>query len=145
MNLFITVPRLFSQQYSPTLSASGKHFTPASECKICIRPFLAMLKEARYIFTELACNGDLFSYIHAHGGTLEDANCRVIVLQLILALQYMHEKQIAHRDIKPENVFITQTGFGGRVVLADFGFANWPESATGRLKSYLGTTGFQAP
>jgi serine/threonine protein kinase len=57
----------------------------------------------------------------------------------------MHSKGIVHRDIKPENILITQTDFGGRVVLTDFGFANFVNKTTGRLMSKLGTVGFVAP
>jgi renal tumor antigen len=37
--------------------------------------------------------------------------------QLLLAIQYIHEKEIFHRDIKPENVLIS----GDHIKLADFG------------------------
>ncbi|KHJ31908.1 putative camk protein kinase [Erysiphe necator] len=98
-----------------------------------------------YIFTELAPAGDLFSYIESHGGYLSDLHSRVISRQLVLAVKYLHSKRIVHRDIKPENVLIMQTGFGSRVVLTDFGFANNINTETGRLISRLGTEGFIAP
>lgn len=100
---------------------------------------------SRYIFTELAPGGDLFSYIESHGGCLTDWHSRVIARQVVLAIQYMHSNGIAHRDIKPENVLIMQTDFGGRVVLMDFGFANHVNAKTGRMLSKLGTEGFIAP
>lgn len=98
----------------------------------------------RYIFTELAPGGDLFSYIDSKNGTLSDLQSRVISRQIVLAIQYMHRQGVAHRDIKPENVLIMQTDFGGRVVLTDFGFANYIHQS-GRLNSRLGTSGFIAP
>jgi serine/threonine protein kinase len=99
----------------------------------------------RYMLTELAPGGDLFSYIDYHGGCLNDWHSRVIARQIALAIQFMHSKSIVHRDIKPENVLIMQTDFGGRVVLTDFGFANYVNQQTGRLMSRVGTTGFIAP
>ncbi|KAE8446107.1 hypothetical protein EG329_012478 [Mollisiaceae sp. DMI_Dod_QoI] len=98
-----------------------------------------------YIFTELAPGGDLFSYIDSHNGELNDLQSRVISRQIVLAVQYMHNQGIAHRDIKPENILIMQTDFGGRVVLTDFGFANYIHQSSGRLLSKLGTNGFIAP
>ncbi|KUJ19885.1 Pkinase-domain-containing protein, partial [Mollisia scopiformis] len=99
-----------------------------------------------YIFTELAPAGDLFSYIASHDdGMLDDLQSRVISLQIVLALQYMHEQGVVHRDIKPENVLITNLDFGARVVLTDFGFANYAHRVSGRLMSRVGTSGYIAP
>lgn len=106
---------------------------------------LSRLNKIRYIFTELAASGDLFSYIDKHDGRLSDLQSRVISRQIVLAIQYMHSQGIAHRDIKPENVLIMQMDFGGRVVLTDFGFANYIHKSSGRLMSKLGTSGFIAP
>lgn len=99
----------------------------------------------RYIFTELAPGGDLFSYIEAHDGNLPDWHSRVIARQIVLAIEYIHSVGVIHRDIKPENVLVMQTDFGGRVVLTDFGFANHIEPGSGRLMSRLGTDGYIAP
>jgi serine/threonine protein kinase len=106
---------------------------------------VAPLIHLRYIFTELAPGGDLFSYIESHDGYLTDWHSRAISRQVVLALQFMHSKGLAHRDIKPENVLIMQSEFGGRVVLTDFGFANKVDEKTGRMMSRLGTEGFIAP
>lgn len=100
---------------------------------------------SRYMITELAPGGDLFSYLESYGGRLDDWHARVISRQVALAIEHLHSKRIAHRDIKPENVLITQTYFGGRVILTDFGFANFADVKTGRLESLLGTSGFVAP
>lgn len=108
----------------------------------CGRPYPDKIS---YIFTELATGGDLYSYIDSHNGKLDDLQSRVISRQIVLALRFMHEQGIAHRDIKPENVLIMQTGFGGRVVLTDFGFANYIHQSSGRMLSKLGTHGFVAP
>lgn len=99
----------------------------------------------RYIFTDLAPGGDLFSYIAANGNKLEDLTARMIAWQLLQAVDYLHDLGIVHRDIKTENVLIAQTDLGGRVILTDFGFANWEDKTTGRLKSKVGTPGFVAP
>jgi serine/threonine protein kinase len=112
---------------------------------IPLRHLFHLLTLRRYAFFELAGGGDLYSYLEYHGGVLEDCHCRVISLQLVIAVEYLHSKQIAHRDIKPENVLITQTNHGGRVVLTDFGYAKKTDPDTGRLMSNLGTLGYVAP
>lgn len=98
------------------------------------------------MFTELASHGDLFSYCDAKGGKLSDHESRVICRQIALALEYMHKRQIAHRDVKKENVLIMQTyTFSCRVVLTDFGFANYLDPKTRRLMSKVGTDDYAAP
>ena len=99
----------------------------------------------RYIFTDLASGGDLYSYTESQGRTLSDSNARVIAFQLLHAIKYLHSMGIAHRDIKPENVLLSSADFGSRVILTDFGFAKHFNESTGRLMSLVGTPGYTAP
>ena len=102
----------------------------------------------RYILTDLAPAGDLFSYCQAQGGNLQELETRVITKQITLALQYIHSEGIAHRDIKLENVLVTSADFGGRIVLSDFGFAKHAATVNGRMGrmlSKVGTEGWTAP
>ncbi|PBP17589.1 serine/threonine protein kinase [Diplocarpon rosae] len=98
-----------------------------------------------YTFTDLAPGGDLFSYVGKSNGLLTDLESRVITRQIVSALEFMHAAGVAHRDIKLENVLITQTDFGGRVVLTDFGFASYTQADVGRMLSNVGTPGYLAP
>ena len=57
---------------------------------------------------------------------LDECDCANIIYQLLLALNYMHSKQISHGDLKPENqVFETRFKSGELPFtrLIDFGFA----------------------
>lgn len=97
---------------------------------------------------ELASAGDLFSFLRSHGDFLDDEHSRVIALQIVLAIEYIHSKGIAHRDIKPENILVINREFGGRVVLTDFGFARYQgecKNTSRRMKSMVGTPGYYAP
>ena len=62
---------------------------------------------------------DLFDYITKQGKLPED-DARVIFVQLLDALEYLHEHRVVHRDLKPENVMVDEKL---RVKLIDFGFA----------------------
>ncbi|ATZ48352.1 Bcmek1 [Botrytis cinerea B05.10] len=107
------------------------------------RAFLS--NERLYMFTELAAAGDLYTYFDSCDNKLEDAHARLITRQIALALEYLHSKGIAHRDVKMENILITNTDVGSRVILTDFGLANYTEKTTGRLFSSVGTEGYVAP
>jgi serine/threonine-protein kinase len=64
-----------------------------------------------------------------------------ILLQLLDALQYAHERGVWHRDIKPSNILITG-GESGQVKIADFGIAT---TQVGERDEVMGTPGYIAP
>ncbi|XP_047546044.1 testis-specific serine/threonine-protein kinase 1-like [Vanessa atalanta] len=72
-----------------------------------------------FIFMRYMEHGDLLEYILQKGAVQED-QARIWTRQLALAIQYMHELEIAHRDIKCENVLLTANQ---NAKLSDFGFA----------------------
>nr|XP_053600476.1 testis-specific serine/threonine-protein kinase 1-like isoform X1 [Plodia interpunctella] len=72
-----------------------------------------------FIFMRYMEHGDLLEYILQKGAVHED-QARIWTRQLALAIQYMHELEIAHRDIKCENVLLTANQ---NAKLSDFGFA----------------------
>ncbi|CCE61345.1 hypothetical protein TPHA_0A02630 [Tetrapisispora phaffii CBS 4417] len=78
-----------------------------------------------YIMTEYCENGNLDQFIQeqviAKNTRLEDWRIWKIIVELSLALRYIHERfHIVHLDLKPANVMIT---FEGNLRLGDFGMA----------------------
>lgn len=49
---------------------------------------------------------------------LKEDRAKFYVVQIALAIGYLHEKGIIYRDLKPENILIDENGY---LKLADFG------------------------
>ncbi|KAI0969432.1 kinase-like domain-containing protein [Xylaria arbuscula] len=97
-----------------------------------------------YTFTELAMGGDLFSMRLKYPDGMSEEDTRLIVRQIVEAINYLHKQKVAHRDLKPENIFLaTGLGVETRIIVGDLGFAK--EDISGRLKSRIGTQRFTAP
>lgn len=58
-----------------------------------------------YIVMPFAKHGTLFQYLLKQDRLSED-DIRKIISQLILAVDWMHKKNILHRDIKPNNILV---------------------------------------
>ena len=98
-----------------------------------------------YIFQDLVTGGDLFSFLESKGGILLEVDAIVVMRQILVAVDYLHEIGIAHRDLKPENVLMTSVADGCRVVLTDFGGATTFTVMQNRMTSTIGTAEYTAP
>ena len=114
----------------------------------CHHPFILRLyqtfKDARklYMLIEFVQGGELFGVVHtARSDGVPDSQAKFYAAGIILALGYLHKKDIAYRDLKPENCLIDAAGYPK---LIDFGFA---KVLTGSSKTYTlcGTPEYLAP
>lgn len=87
-----------------------------------------------------ARGGDLFQHL-SDTTNFSEARARRIALQLVLALGYLHSKNVVYRDLKPENVVVGEDGY---VSLVDFGISKKLEGAE-VTKSLCGTLEYLAP
>ena len=85
-------------------------------------------KNNYYIIMEYVSGGELYDYITKEQN-FSERKTKIIMSQLLHALNYLHSNNIVHRDIKPENILIEKTKekcpleneFGINVKLIDFG------------------------
>jgi NIMA (never in mitosis gene a)-related kinase len=100
-----------------------------------------------YIVMELANAGDLNKKLAVdHPGAarqpLSEDEIMDIFTQVVIALDYLHERRILHRDLKPANIFMMNNGV---VKLGDFGIAKVLASADDLTNTIVGTPGFLSP
>ncbi|CDW83454.1 serine threonine-protein [Stylonychia lemnae] len=78
-------------------------------------------EKRHYIVMELCERGDLGNFIQRYTQSFAMQEVRVwrFVIQLCLALEYIHSKGIIHSDLKPQNILLTGKDYD--VKLADFG------------------------
>jgi serine/threonine protein kinase len=93
-----------------------------------------------YIITEYIDGLNLREYIIENPNCLKDKKLiSKLVLQLLSALDYLHNNQIIHLDIKPENILITSKG--KNIKLIDLGFS----ASDGYQAISCGTPNYSAP
>lgn len=98
------------------------------------------------LFQEQAYGGDLFSYLLDAKKlvlrSLPEAESLLIVYQIMLALEYLHSRNLAHRDLKLDNILLETPEKLSRVMLTDFGIA---KEKCLRMKTCIGTPEYSAP
>ena len=94
-----------------------------------------------YIAMEFITGTELKDHFdQAEDFQLSDATS--IMLQLLDALEYSHNRGVVHRDIKPSNILITADG---KIKIADFGIARIESSELTQAGTVLGTPSYMSP
>ncbi|KAI1331118.1 kinase-like protein [Xylariaceae sp. FL0255] len=105
------------------------------------------LDKTLYTFTELAMGGDLFSLHQRCRDGIPEQSAQIILRQIVSAVAFLHRHNIAHRDLKLENIYFAEGPVSKstitRVIVGDLGVAK--EYTVSRMKSKVGTPGYQAP
>eukprot|EP01103_Thecamoeba_quadrilineata_P007954 TRINITY_DN17765_c0_g1_i1.p1 TRINITY_DN17765_c0_g1~~TRINITY_DN17765_c0_g1_i1.p1 ORF type:complete len:397 (+),score=62.95 TRINITY_DN17765_c0_g1_i1:53-1192(+) len=74
-----------------------------------------------HLYLDYVEGGDLYTWVCGQG-RLTEKTSRLLLKQMIDAVDYCHKSGFCHRDIKLENFLLDQKAM--RVVLIDFGFAS---------------------
>jgi formylglycine-generating enzyme required for sulfatase activity/serine/threonine protein kinase len=71
-----------------------------------------------FLEMEYVEEGNLDECLLKNGGKLEASRVRALLVEILEALAYAHEKGVVHRDLKPSNILVTREG---RCKISDFG------------------------
>ncbi|KAA0161499.1 hypothetical protein FNF31_03782 [Cafeteria roenbergensis] len=87
------------------------------------------------------CDNDLMVMAEHRDEPFTEAQVKCILVQLLRAVQHVHDRGYVHRDIKMSNLLYRN----GRVKLGDFGLARPCPPGSGRYSSRVVTLWFRAP
>ena len=74
--------------------------------------------------------------------TFPEEFARFYMAEVVLALEYLHSKNIIYRDLKPENVLIDERG---HIKLADFGVSKILPTKESVTHSFCGSPEYMSP
>lgn len=132
------------------LKSQKQRFHIQTERNIMIQvdhPFLIKLSWAfqteskLYFVLEYCPGGELFNLLQKRRVFTED-QARFYLVQIIMALEALHERDIIYRDLKPENVLLDKDGY---LRLTDFGLSKMGISTPRGTFSLCGTPEYLAP
>ena len=112
-------------------------------------PFIVNIKSAfqdinkLYIVSEFMQGGDMF--FHMHDGkrvAFNNDKTKFYIMELVLALEYLHNNNMVYRDLKPENILLDSKG---HIKLTDFGLSKILEDEDDKAFTLCGTPQYLAP
>ncbi|EGR30822.1 protein kinase domain protein [Ichthyophthirius multifiliis] len=94
-----------------------------------------------YFVMEFMQGGEMFLYIRQER-QFSEQKTRFYIAEIILALEYIHSKNIIYRDLKPENILINKDG---HIKICDFGLSKQGIGDNETTKTVCGTPEYLAP
>lgn len=99
-----------------------------------------------YILTEYIDGYTLNEFRENNLHYFEDKeNVKRFLLQLLSALEYLHNRQIVHLDIKPENIIITSNGNNAKLIDLGLSYSDCYSEITGGSQSFGSPEQFTKP
>ena len=93
-----------------------------------------------YIMMEFCPNGELFQLIVDKKRVSEEQS-KVLIMQILETISYVHKMGVAHRDLKPENILIDKFG---RLKVSDFGLSRFVDQF-GNVTTPCGSPCYASP
>ncbi|XP_058028638.1 serine/threonine-protein kinase Nek4 isoform X3 [Ahaetulla prasina] len=96
-----------------------------------------------YIVMGFCEGGDLYHKLKEQKGQLlPESQVVEWLVQIAMALQYLHEKHILHRDLKTQNVFLTRSNI---IKVGDLGIARVLDNQHDMANTLIGTPYYMSP
>ena len=96
-----------------------------------------------YVSLEYAAGGDLRKFLRRKSGLFNEKKLAKVMYQVLMGLNYLHQKNIVHRDIKAENIYVVSEE-EMHIKLADFGSSDY-KTTSKPFHDICGTTQYLAP
>ena len=94
-----------------------------------------------YLITPFMQGGDLFFHLHRLGYFNEE-RAKFYLVEIIIALHYLHQNNCIYRDLKPENILLDDNG---HIKLVDFGLSKIKQEQNELMYTICGTPDYLAP
>ena len=110
-------------------------------------PFIVNIKFAfqdefkLYIITEFMQGGEMFFHLHKEK-KFSNEKTKFYIIEIILAIEFLHKNKMLYRDLKPENIMIDATG---HIKLTDFGLSKMFTKSKEKAFTICGTPQYLAP
>ena len=88
-----------------------------------------------FMVTDLCSNGDI-------SNSISISNPKLLISELILAIEYMHKKKVIYRDLKGENVLLNSEG---HIKICDFNLSKMNIGENDRAPSFCGSPLYLSP
>ncbi|XP_060084768.1 serine/threonine-protein kinase Nek4-like [Ylistrum balloti] len=96
-----------------------------------------------FIAMQYCEGGDLYTKLKENKGqALDERQVVEWFVQIAMALQYMHERNILHRDLKTQNIFLTKSKI---IKVGDLGIARVLDSSSDMATTLIGTPYYMSP
>ena len=94
-----------------------------------------------YLILEYCPGGDLGKLLQRKG-KLDESVSKIYIAEIVLAIQYLHKREIIFRDLKPDNIVIDSDG---HFKLTDFGLSKEGIYDNISANSFCGSLAYLAP